>query len=67
MKKTIHLFKLATIAGLVLGAFTFGNALVVNYATTNYDSAVAMLGNALLTLVAVLIIVLIIAFWRNEL
>jgi len=55
------------VLAVALALYSFGNAVVCNYAMADLERTIGYIGNALLTLVALLLIVFIIAWWRDEL
>jgi hypothetical protein len=55
------------VLAVVLALYSFGNAVVCDYALDDIERTISFIENALLSLVAVMLIVLIIAWWRDEL
>jgi hypothetical protein len=67
MKKLLRLFMLIGVLAVVLALYSFGNAVVCNYALDDIERTIGFIEKALLSLVAVMLIVFIIAWWRDEL
>ena len=67
MKKLLRYFGLIGLLAIVLALYSFGNAVVCEYALTDLEKTLERIETALLSLVAVMFIILVIAYWRDEL
>ena len=67
MKKLLRLFMIIAFFALVLALYSFGSTMVCQMAIENIERTLGYLESSILSLVAVMLIIFIIAYWRDEL
>lgn len=67
MKKLIRFFGIIALVGVLLALFSFGNAIVQDYAMIDLERTINYIESSLLGLLCVAFISLTVMFWRDEL